>query len=249
MLREVKAAGAADSTLVLLFSDNGIPFPSGKTNLLEQGQHEPLIISSPAQARGRRTSLVVSALDLAPTVLDWANVAYPSTATAAGRRTTLTGSSLLPLLDADVKGWRNVAFGSHQFHSLYAYYPMRSVVDARYRLIHNLAYHLQFPILEDVEQTSTWHAIEAAGEAGNATFWAYSYRAYMTRPEWTLCDIVVDPLCLENLAPKPAHAGTLRQLQQQLRAWQVATHDPWGACNPDIAGATWADTHDEICSF
>jgi len=249
MLREVKAAGAADSTLVLLFSDNGIPFPSGKTNLLEQGQHEPLIISSPAQARGRRTSLVVSALDLAPTVLDWANVAYPSTATAAGRRTTLTGSSLLPLLDADVKGWRNVAFGSHQFHSLYAYYPMRSVVDARYRLIHNLAYHLQFPILEDVEQTSTWHAIEAAGEAGNATFWAYSYRAYMTRPEWIRCDIVVDPLCLENLAPKPAHAGTLRQLQHQLRAWQVATHDPWGACNPDIAGATWADTHDEICSF
>lgn len=250
ILREVAAAGAAESTLVLFFSDNGIPFPSGKTNLLEQGQHEPLLISSPAQAtRGRRTQQVVSALDLAPTILQWAGVTYPAAATAGGHPAALSGSSLLGSLDADGAGWRGTAFGSHQFHSLYAYYPSRCMVDGRFRLIHNLAYHLKYPILEDVEGTATWKAIEAAGEAGNATGWAYDYHAYMRRPEWQLCDLQTDPLCLINLADDPAHDTEFRAMQQQLREWQVTTRDPWAACNPATSGPQWADTHSEICSF
>ena len=44
---ELARAGVLDDTLIIFFSDNGIPFPAAKTNLLEQGQHEPLIVSSP----------------------------------------------------------------------------------------------------------------------------------------------------------------------------------------------------------
>ena len=99
---ELASAGVLDDTLIIFFSDNGIPFPAGKTNLLEQGQHEPLILSSPQTRSGgeraRRSQLVVSALDLAPTILDWAQVEYPSDARAAGAPARLTGSSLLPLL-------------------------------------------------------------------------------------------------------------------------------------------------------
>jgi N-sulfoglucosamine sulfohydrolase len=97
LLREVEAAGAKDSTLTIFFSDNGIPFPSGKTNLgFEQGQAEPLLISSPLQKhRGLlRSSAVVSSLDLLPTILDWAGVEYPRSATAAGKPVTLSGASL-----------------------------------------------------------------------------------------------------------------------------------------------------------
>jgi N-sulfoglucosamine sulfohydrolase len=91
ILREVAAAGAADTTLTIFFSDNGIPFPSGKTNLLEQGQHEPLLIARPGTTDGHRSSQVVSSLDLAPTMLQWANVHYPSHATAGGHPAVLTG--------------------------------------------------------------------------------------------------------------------------------------------------------------
>ena len=67
-----------DDALVVLFSDNGIPFPSGKTNLaFEQGQREPLLISSPSQkTRGRRSDKVVGALDFFPTILDWVGLEY-----------------------------------------------------------------------------------------------------------------------------------------------------------------------------
>ena len=56
LLSELEGAGVADTTLVFFFSDNGIPFPSGKTTFYEQGHREPLIIASPRQRqRGGRS--------------------------------------------------------------------------------------------------------------------------------------------------------------------------------------------------
>ena len=46
-LAELHSAGFADNTLVMYTSDNGIPFPRGRTNLYEPGTAEPLLISSP----------------------------------------------------------------------------------------------------------------------------------------------------------------------------------------------------------
>ena len=267
---ELARAGALDDTLIIFFSDNGIPFPAAKTNLLEQGQHEPLIVSSPQtragpeRDRGRVSQFVVSALDLVPTILDWAQVEYPSDARARGAPARLTGASLLPLLHVDggadtaagavgedALDWRDTAFGSHQFHSLYAYYPMRSMVTSQFRLIHNLNFNLRYPILEDVYDTKTWADIEAAGEAGNATGWIYDYQSYMFRPEWQLFDLSQDPLCLRNLAENKTLEKTLRGMQESLRRWQVDTSDPWVGCNPAVptgGSEAWAATHSEICS-
>ena len=256
IMNELSTANVLDDTLVFFFSDNGIPFPSGKTNLLEQGQHEPLIISSPEARKGvfggeRSSNLVVSALDLVPTILDWAQVHYPSNAQAHGSPARLTGSSLMPLLDEDPPDWRDTAFGSHQFHSLYAYYPMRSMVTSQYRLIHNLNYNLRFPILEDVFHTKTWSDIEAAGESGNQTGWVFDYDKYMHRPEWQLFDVQNDPMCLHNLAGNVSLAKTLHSMQMSLRQWQIETSDPWARCNPSVPmpSTSWMDTHSEICAF
>ncbi len=47
MLQELQAAGHRDDTLVIFTSDNGIPFPSGRTNLYEPGTREPFLLYSP----------------------------------------------------------------------------------------------------------------------------------------------------------------------------------------------------------
>jgi arylsulfatase A-like enzyme len=208
---------------------------------------------------GRHSRAIVSALDLAPTILEWSGVRYPSGATAAGRRAMLSGSSLLRLLDGDESSWRGTAFASHTFHSLYAYYPSRAVVadvetgggTRQLRLAHNLAFGLRFPILEDVHDTATWRAIEAAGEAGNDTGWVYAYEEYMRRPEWQLCDVAADPLCTVNLADDATHADAARQLKEALHQWRADTDDPFIACNPAPTGtgAVWSDTHASVCSF
>lgn len=80
MLRELEAAGRAGDTLVAFSSDNGIPFPSGRTNLYEAGLRVPLLLASPEAGarRGQVSAALVSLLDLAPTVLEWLGVASPS---------------------------------------------------------------------------------------------------------------------------------------------------------------------------
>ena len=64
MLSELQSAGFADNTLVIYTSDNGIPFPRGRTNLHEPGMAEPLLISSPLH-RHRWSQVVLLCTDTA----------------------------------------------------------------------------------------------------------------------------------------------------------------------------------------
>ena len=47
VLAELREAGYENDTLVIYSSDNGIPFPNGRTNLYGSGTAEPMLVSSP----------------------------------------------------------------------------------------------------------------------------------------------------------------------------------------------------------
>lgn len=47
VLNELKTAGVLDDTLIIFSSDNGIPFPNGRTNLYDSGLKEPFMVSHP----------------------------------------------------------------------------------------------------------------------------------------------------------------------------------------------------------
>ena len=47
ILNELKLSGHLEDTLIIYTSDNGIPFPSGRTNLYDPGMAEPMLVSSP----------------------------------------------------------------------------------------------------------------------------------------------------------------------------------------------------------
>lgn len=71
VLQELRGAGVLNDTLVIFTSDNGIPFPSGRTNLYWAGTAEPLLVSSPehtkrwGQVSEAYVSLLGTALQLA----------------------------------------------------------------------------------------------------------------------------------------------------------------------------------------
>ena len=147
ILNELKQAGFEDNTLVIYSSDNGIPFPTGRTNLFDPGMAEPYLVSSPyAPGRwGDISEATVSLLDIVPTVLDWFDIDYPSYK-VLGNNVQLTGKSLLPVLQQEPKtGW-NTVFASHNLHEVTMYYPMRVIRNGTFKLIHNLNYKMPFPI-------------------------------------------------------------------------------------------------------
>lgn len=64
VLQELRDAGFENDTLVMYSSDNGIPFPNGRTNLYDSGVAEPMIVSSPERRErwGQTSDAYVSLL-------------------------------------------------------------------------------------------------------------------------------------------------------------------------------------------
>lgn len=116
MLRELEAAGRAGDTLVAFSSDNGIPFPSGRTNLYEAGLRVPLLLASPETGarRGQVSAALVSLLDLAPTVLDWFGVHRPDVDLDNEIIRPDTPRSLLPILEKGASSFPTELNRSHR---------------------------------------------------------------------------------------------------------------------------------------
>lgn len=104
------------------------------------------------------------------------------------------------------------------------YYPMRVVRTRRHKLIHNLTSGLTFPFALDLFQAPTWISVQ---KAGGAVCGKLSVHALRHRSEFELYDPEQDPDKIVNLAGDPLHADIKRGLIEKLKAFQIATKDPW----------------------
>ncbi|VTS01133.1 sulfatase family protein [Tuwongella immobilis] len=216
VLKAIQSAGKADETLVIFLSDNGIPFPGAKTTLYDAGVHLPLLIRAPGKGKPEVVNpSLVSFLDVAPTILDWAGVPAPK---------AMLGKSLLPLLDGSAPADRTAVYGSHQYHEVTMYYPMRMIRTRKFKLLVNLAHPLEYPSAGDLFDSPTWQGIL---ERKDTQLGRRSLATFLHRPMLELYDVQADPNELKNLAADPAYASTVQELRAQLREWQKLTKDPW----------------------
>jgi N-sulfoglucosamine sulfohydrolase len=221
LLDELHASGHEGDTLVIYLSDNGRPFPGAKDNLYEPGLHLPLIIRSPERRkRGVRNDALVSWIDVAPTILDWAGVTPPKNYFYA----PLPGRSLLPILAETHSPKFDRVFATHSFHEINQYYPMRSIRTRQYSYFLNLEPSLAVPVASDVQLSASWQAI--TGTPG-AKLGKRTLEAFLHRPSEELYELGTDPDEVVNLAGDPGHAAVLADLRSQLHDWRAATHDPW----------------------
>ncbi|KAM6972310.1 N-sulfoglucosamine sulfohydrolase [Aplochiton taeniatus] len=235
VLQELREAGYENNTLVIYSSDNGIPFPNGRTNLYHSGIAEPMLVSSPEHRErwGDTCRAYVSLLDITPTILDWFSIPYPSyripgVSTAPVH---LTGRSLLPALEAEPGTWHTL-FASQSLHEVTMYYPIRSVLQGAYHLLHNLNYRMPFPIDQDFYVSPTFQDLLNRTQSGKPTRWFKTLQEYYYRDRWELYDIRSDPGERRNLVLDPSHRAVLESLRQGLEKWQWDTGDPW-VCGPD----------------
>ena len=212
----LRETGQLDNTLVLFFSDNGIPFPNAKTTVYDAGIHLPFLVRSPDQTRrGVVNHAMISFTDITPTALDWTGVKPPEY--------PLHGRSFLPILEQEnPAGWDRVYF-SHTFHELTMYYPMRGMRTKEYKYIRNLLPELEFPFASDLWACATWQSVkDGSGKLGKR-----SVQAYLHRPGEEFYDIRKDPDEVVNLAGSPAHQQTLAAIRAEVHAWRRKTRDPW----------------------
>jgi N-sulfoglucosamine sulfohydrolase len=158
---------------------------------------------------------MVSLADITPTVLDWAGVKAPY---------PLHGRSVLPVIEQEkTSGWDSVVL-SHVMHEATMYYPMRTLIERRYKLIWNLCWQLPWQDALDVVGRSSW---TETVRRGDKFIGKRSIGKYLHRDAIELYDLDTDPAEVVNLADDPKFTVLRRQMSEKLLGRLRETGDNW----------------------
>lgn len=238
LLTVLEKADRLADTLVIVTSDNGMPFPRAKANLYDHGARIPLAMRWPARIpAGTRTEAFVSLIAIAPTVLDAAGL---SPVADSPER------SLLPLLEGnEPPALRDRVYLERERHANVRRgdlsYPARAVRTAHWLYIRNFrpdrwpagdpVMHAAVGEYGDADGGPTKTAVMALEQdpVGMAKF----QLCFGKRPAEELYDIKADPDQIQNLAGQPAHAATQTELNASLLSWMTKTGDPRATTDDD----------------
>jgi hypothetical protein len=248
-------AGELENTLVIVTSDNGMPFPRGKANCYEYGCHMPLAVAWPARVVGGRTvDDLVGFVDLTATMLEAAGVEHPN---RNDKALAPAGRSLMNILVSGKGGivdpTRQYIYAARERHSSSRYnnwtYPVRCMRSEAFLYVRNfkperwpagdpqelMADGAPGPMhgaYRDIDSGPSLEFLVAHREDGDIG--RFFHLAVDKRPGEELYDIRTDPGCLNNLAPDPAFGETLRQMRERLEGYLRETGDPRVLGNGDI---------------
>ena len=237
ILHVLEAKGELDDTLVVITSDNGMPFPRCKCNLYDMGTHVPLAVRWPGEVKGRRVvEDFISLSDLAPTFLEAVGLDVPS---------EMTGRSFLNILlrrkGGRVDPKRDKVFTGRERHVICRKdsvgYPMRAIRTHDFLYIRNFMPELA-PAGEPEWQEGYWPKMPYGDVDGSPTkSYMMEHRkdggvdrlfelAFGKRPGEELYDLGKDAGQLNNVAEDPLYADVKAELSAALMAELKATKDP-----------------------
>jgi len=223
MVKTLEDLGELDNTLIVVTSDNGMPFPHAKANLYEFGSRVPLAVRW-GSCSGRIVDGLVSLIDLAPTFLEAADVSAP---------TEMTGRSLMGLLrgeESDVS--RNQILTGKERHNHARFdnvgYPCRAIRTPDFLYIRNckpdrwpLGDPPGFFCHTKLANPTKDYILERRNELADLF-----QITYARRPSEELYRVEEDLGCLQNLADDPDCAGARRELSETLGAVLQSQGDP-----------------------
>jgi len=246
MINYLDSIGELDNTIIIVTSDQGMPFPRAKANCYEDGLHVPLAISYAKRFPGGRiVEDPISFINLAPTILEL-------TETKQEGMLPITGQSIVNILTSDkesvVDTEKKYIFAGRERHSSSRYknvgYPQRVIRSKDYLLVWNM-HPERWPAgapqcLKNPQTGELYPMYGIDAEGKYHTGWAftdvdgsptksflvehyddedirpYSDLAFAKRPKVELYDVKNDPFCLNNLSGKPEYEKIEDELKAEL---------------------------------
>lgn len=234
MLQTLEEQGELENTLVVVTSDNGMPFPRLKGQAYEHSNHMPLAVMWPQgiTAPGRMIEDFVSFVDLAPTFLEVAGLTWMETAMAStpGRALTDIFSSrdsgrVDPARDHVLIGKERHDVGRPGD----AGYPIRGIVTDQWLYLRNFEpdrWPAGNPVTgylnTDGSPTKTL-VLDRRTTPGMFRFWNWSFGK---RPAEELYRLDRDPYTINDLADDSTYAGVRDRLRARLFRNLSAQDDP-----------------------
>lgn len=234
MLAMLEERGLLENTLVVVTSDNGMPFPRAKGFAYELSTHMPLAAMWPAGIRntGRTVEDYVSFIDLAPTFLEVAGVSEE----ASGMQ-PITGWSLTDIFyserDGRVSTARDHVLLGQERHDVGrpgdVGYPIRGIVKDGFLYLRNYepdrwpAGNPEAGYLNTDGGPTKTSILNLRRAGTDRHYWRWSFGK---SPEEQLYDLARDRANMNDLADEPALAARRDALRAQLEAELREQGDP-----------------------
>lgn len=224
---ELEKQGVLENTLIIVMADNGRPFPRCKTRVYDSGMKTPFVVFWPKGIRnkGSETKSLISAIDIAPAILELAGIKPPD---------EYQGKSFVPVLKNPTSEIRTAIFSEHNWHDYEAHERMIRTKDYLYVL--NSRPNLTNGGPADSKSSPTQHALNKVRNDGKLTQ-AQADVFMAPRPAEELFNVKNDPEQFLNLASMPQYQEKLKELRGLLNNWQYHTGDT----TPDELTKDWFD--------
>lgn len=227
LLAELDAAGLADETIVIFYSDNGGPLPRGKRELLDSGLHVPFLMRlADGSHAGTVVDDLVAFVDVPATILSLAGVPVPKH--MQGR----------PFWGEQKAPPREFVFAARDRMDEEKDH-VRAARDRRFKYVRN--YRPDLPHYQDIDyrkQMTAMQDILRLRDEGRLDP-VQSIWFEPTKPREELYDTEADPHEVRDLAGDPAHRPRLERLRGALDGWLEAIGDRPERPEPELIESMW----------
>ena len=234
MIAELEKRGQLDNTFIVVTADHGMPFPRVKGYAYHDSNHIPLALRWPKGVikPGRVIEDFVSFIDIAPTLLDVAQLAQ-----AESGMMPITGRSWRPIWESEAAGRvvperDHVLIGKERTdvgRPMNAGYPIRGIVTAETLYLKNYepsrwpAGNPETGYLDTDGGPTKSLILELGREDRSNKFWQLNFGM---RPAEEFYDLTVDASCVHNLAGESVHEDRIQGLRQRMESLLKGQGDP-----------------------
>ena len=214
IIDELKKQDLYQDSYIFFYSDHGGPFPRHKRAIYESGTKVPFMIKLPnSKDAGSRDDRLLSFVDLAPTVLDIANVFIPE---------YIQGKSIL---DKRIEERKFLVSASDRFDEQVD--RIRSIQSKKYKLIVNydtskphalpVSYRENMPMMQKMNEMYSKGKLNSIQELWFKT----------PKSEIEFYDLQADPYEINNLVQNPQnnYKSLVKKYKKQLEKWIEKTND------------------------
>lgn len=212
---ELKRQNVIENTVFIIMADNGRPFPHSKTRVNDRGLKTPFIINWPSGigVTPKVCPSLVSAIDIAPTLLEIAGIIVPE---------HIQGHSFVSLFKNPDKKFRKYLFGEHNWHDYEAHERMVRNRD----FLYILNSRPQFPQMgpADAVGSPSFAELDSVRNQGKLTADQADVFTAPREPE-ELYDLRKDPEQFRNLAREHKYRKIKSGMSSILTEWMRETGD------------------------
>ena len=216
ILRQLEAAGLADSTIVIWTTDHGDGLPRGKRELFDSGIKVPMIIRWPEAFRpegvkpGAVDKRLISFVDLGPTILSLAGVSVPG---------TMQGHDFVA---PDASPNEYIYASRDRIDELMD--RQRAVRDSRYKYIRS--WYPEVPggtdltFRDNIDMVREMRSMYDAGRLN-----AVQQQWYQAPGKERLFDLESDPFEIHDVSGEPHYQRVLQRMRGEMDAWLARAGD------------------------